>query len=566
MLLQPREYQDFAIDRAFDYFNDKSGNQLILMPTGTGKSIVVAGICVRAMHWYPQTRIIMLTKTKELVQQNYEKLKLCWSDAPVGVYCDGLNRKQHHYPITFGTIGSVVNCASLFGFVDFIIVDEAHEIGPSDDTMYRKFVAECAKINPQVKVIGLTATGYRMKQGKLTDGENALFTDVSVDMTGLDAFNWFFHEGYLVPPIPRPTQTSKLYDLSKIAIRGGEYDQKQLQEEVDNTAKNEAAILELLEFGQTRHSGLIFASGLTHCKHLVDILHYYGQDATWVASKGMTEKERDRNIAAYKDNQFKWMVNNGILTTGFDKTDLDLIGMLQHTLSTAKWVQMLGRGTRPHYEPGFDLSTRDGRLASIAASQKRNCMVLDFAENVTRLGPINDPRVPEPKERKRAGDAPIRICDGCGCYNHASAAQCWNCGFVFPRYLKLQETSGTKELVKKFNAPPANAPTAEQLNVDRVEYKIWKKPEKPDSICVTYICGRKTFREWVCLEHEGIAEKKARAWWKSRVERTDLELGQEIEIPTSTEEALAVIDSLPQPRAIKVIVEGNFGDVRGYVF
>jgi DNA repair protein RadD len=552
MLLVPRDYQDFGINSVFDYFGSNDGNPLLLYPTGTGKSIIVAGICVRALAAYPGTRILMLTKTKELVKQNYDKLRLAWSDAPVGIYCDGLGKKQHHFPITFGSIASVQKQAALFGFIDFVIIDEAHEVSDSDTTMYRKFIAELKLRNPKIKTIGLTATGWRMKQGRLTQGANALFTDVCVDSTGLEAFNWFFDEGYLVPPVPKPTETQ--YDLSQVKISGGEYEQKSLMAEVDNDKKNEQAVLEMLEMSKDRHVKLVFASGVTHCKHIVDILKYYGQSATWVASVGMGDAERDRNIAAYQDNQFEWMVNNGILTTGFDKSDIDYIGMLRHTLSTGLWVQMLGRGTRPFYAPGFNLSTRDGRLAAISASVKHNCLVGDFAQNVTRLGCINDPRVPEPKERKRAGDAPVRICESCGCYNHASARSCWQCGFEFPRYLKINETASTKALVRK--APVFELPQVEEWKVDRVAFMVWKKPDKPDSIRVMYHCGSRMISEWVCLEHGGRATRIAKEWWNKRGGVP----------PETTEEAYKHIGALSQPKALQVIINKPMPEIHSHVF
>lgn len=561
MLLQPRDYQDYAIDKPFEYFmNDGFGNPLIAMPTGVGKSIVVAGIVERALREYPATRILMLTETKELVAQNYAKLRQLWPEAPVGIYCDGLDRKQHHYPVTFGTIGSVINVASIFGFVDFVIVDECHGISEKDDSMYRKMLTALRLVNPALKVIGLTATPYRMKQGLLTHGENALFTDIIVDMTDLESYNWFFEQGYLVPPVPRPTRVE--YDLSNVKIKGGEYEEQSLRAEVDNDKKNEAVVIETLQYGINRHSGMVFASGLEHCKHLLDIFHYYGESATWVASRGMTAKERDHNIKAYQEGEFKWMINNGILTTGFDHPPLDIIAMVRFTLSPGLWVQMLGRGTRPVYVSGFDLLTQDGRLSSIAASQKQNTLVLDFAANVTRLGPINEPRVPKPAERKRKGDAPVRICDSCGCYNHASARTCWQCGFEFPRFLKIEDSSSTHALVKDVNSrvPPVTAPRYEEVGVDRVTFQVWKKPAKRDTIRVTYHCGRKEYHEWICLDHDydNVANRKARAWWRK--------FSGSSEVPASVEEGYKLSADLRTPRAIEVNMNSDFPDVRSHIF
>lgn len=557
---QPRDYQEYAIAKPFEYFKDHTGNPLMLMPTGSGKSHVVAGIVARALGWYPQTRIVMITESKELVAQNYAKLKDVWPEAPVGIYCDGLDRKQLHYPVTFGTIQSLISVVETLGFIDFVIVDEAHGISENEDTQYRQFMSKLARSreqggNPNVKVVGLTATGFRMKQGMLTQGPNALFTDIIVDMTDLDSYNWFFEQGYLVPPIPRPTGVK--YDLRNVKIKGGEYDQKSMQEEVDTQKKNEAVVLELLNHGQNRHCGIVFASGVDHCVHLAEIFEYYGERVTWVASRGMSSKQRDYNIQAYKEGEFKWMINNGILTTGFDHPPIDIMGIPRLILSPGLWGQMLGRGTRPLYEMGFDLTTREGRLAAIQASQKHNCMVLDFGNNTSRLGQINALRVPKAAERKRDGDAPIRICDACGCYCHASARTCWACGHEFPRYLKFDETSGTTALVAKLSMPALTAPEYKEIPVDRVTFQRWKKPGKADSIKVTYHCGFKEYSEWVLLDHEKWGGK-ARAWWRK--------FSNSNEVPPSVDVALEQTDKLRTPRAIEVAVNMQYGDIRSHIF
>jgi DNA repair protein RadD len=495
----------------------------------------------------------MLTKTQELVEQNLEKLKLAWSDAPVGVYCDALSLKQHHYPITFGTIGSVHKVGEIFGFIDLVIVDECHEISLKDESMYRKLIDKLKKRNPMVKVIGLTATGYRMKQGKLINGDNALFTDEIVDCTGIEAYNWFFDQGYLVPPVPRPTKTQ--YDLSKVDIIGGEYGAKSLQEAVDNHEKNESVVLEMLEWAHDRNCCVVFASGVEHTKNLAQILEYYGESVTWVASVGMTPSERTRRINAFKAGEYKWIVNNGILTTGFDHPPIDFIGMVRHTLSTGLWVQMCGRGTRPFYAPGYDLSTQHGRLEAIYHSIKRNCMILDFAQNVTRLGPINDPRVPQPRERKRAGDAPIRICDQCGCYNHANAAICWNCGYLFPRNLKIGQ-AGTLDLIRTHDVKHAPLEVRERA-VDRVAYARWKKKDRPDSIKVIYHCGHSQYNEWICLEHGGYPTHKAHEWWRKR---------SDSQPPNTTTEGLSLSATLRQPRIIKVVANQPSHEIVDHIF
>ncbi|WP_368080844.1 helicase-related protein, partial [Staphylococcus aureus] len=171
-------------------------------------------------------------------------------------------------------------------------------------------------------------------------------------------------------------------------------------------------------------------------------------NVTFVHSK-MSDKERDKRVEGFTRGDYHVMANNGILTTGFDYPALDFIGMMKLTQRSSLWGQMIGRLTRPFYADGFDLTTREGRLNAIAASHKLNGLVLDFAKNSERLGPINDPVVKIPGERKRPGEAPIRVCDNCGSYNHASAPQCKVCDFVFPRREKFNDQTSGKALVKK---------------------------------------------------------------------------------------------------------------------
>jgi len=203
--MRPRPYQEFAIGSLFSFFGTKrDGNPVIVMPTGTGKSIVIGGFIWQVMSTWPTQRIMMLTHVKELIAQNADKLHTMWPQAPLGIYSVGLKSRQSYYPITFAGIQSVVNLAPMFGHVDIIIIDECHTVSPNDDTSYQKFIADLKAINPNLRVIGLSATPYRLGLGMITEG--GIFTDIACDMTTLDAFNWFFDEGFLSPLIPRPDQ------------------------------------------------------------------------------------------------------------------------------------------------------------------------------------------------------------------------------------------------------------------------------------------------------------------------------------------------------------------------
>lgn len=535
-----RDYQEYCVDSLFKYFETKKGNPLIVAPTGVGKSLIIAGFCQQALEKYPSTKILILTHVKELIEQNHSKLITMWPTAPAGIYSAGLGQKDVYMPITFGGIASIVKTdLKMFGSVDLMIIDEAHLVSQKEEAMYGSVISKIKSINPSLKVIGLTATDYRQGQGRLAQ-TGSLFTDVVVDMSKKESFNWFIEEGYILPLIPK--KPNMQVDVSKIKIKMGEYDNKEAQAAIDKQEITYKACIELVNIAQAdgRVHWVIFSTGVEHAVHISEMLDSMGISSTYVHSK-MSSKERDKRIVDFKAGVYTAIVNNGILTTGFDDPNIDLIGMMRLTMSSSLWVQMLGRGTRPVYCEGYDLNTKEGRLASIKASTKQNCLVLDFAGNTRRLGPINDPIIPEARGSKKEGDAPVKICGACSCYNHASVRFCDYCGEEFPRYYKIKEQASTDELI----ASNESNEKTEVFNVDKVIYRPHIKSGKLPSLKVTYHCGLRSFTEYVCLEHgTSYAGKKARDWWRFA--------SNNFISPATVEEAMTKIDTLRKPLKIKV--------------
>lgn len=538
-----RDYQEYGVAEFFRYFeNGGTGNPLLAYPTGTGKALVIAGIIHAIFARFAGRRIICATHVKELIRQNYDELKEFWPTAPAGVYSSGLGLKQVHFPITFAGIGTLVGNEWRFGFIDIFLIDEAHLLSPKDLTMYMLVIAALRKVNPKMKVVGLTATKWRSGQGLLTEGDNAMFTDIIVDCTTREAFNWFIDQGYLCTLVPRPMETH--FDTAKLKLIGGEFDQKQAQALFDQQDKTYAALVETLEYAKDRHHGMIFASGVEHTVHVANMLEQvFGESVTYVHSNSkeypMSDAERDRRIADYKAGKYKWMVNNGILTTGFNFPALDIIVMLRATTSSNLWVQMLGRGTRPFYMFGFDLSTQEGRLDAIAASQKQNCMVLDFARNTLRLGPVNDPVIPKPKGKGPPGVAPIRECDACGCYNHASATECFFCGNPFARNLKIVGGASDETLVSKKEKAE---PIVETFKIDHVNYHARTYVGRPSCIEMNYYSGVRRFKAWLNIEASS-GRRMTETWWRDNC-------GQPL--PLTTSEALRDVENLRVPVKLDV--------------
>lgn len=549
----PRDYQEETLTCLFNYFKEKQGNPLVGLPTGTGKALVIAEFCKRALQWYSDQKIIVATHVKELVEQNYEEFLEQWPQAPAGIYSAGIGRKEIHNKVTFCGIASIAKTVGKFGKVDLFLIDEAHLLSDEDESMYMRVINLLLSINPSMKVIGFTATPWRQGLGLLTNG--SLFTDFAINLTDMKSFNRFVREGYLIPLVSKPTQT--IVDVSGVHMRMGDYNAKQLDLAVNKDDITFSALQETITYAHDRQSWLVFATSIEHAEKIKQMLQYLGVSCCVVHSK-MSKRERDQNIKDWKALKITACVNMGVMTTGVNHPALDLIVMLRPTMSTILWVQMLGRGTRPLYAKGFDITTREGRLAAIAASPKQDCRVLDFSGNIKRLGPINDPVIPR-KKGEAKGEAPVKICDACGAYNHISARHCGGepyktiegCGSEFQFKVALTRAASTDQIIKD------DMPIVETFAVDRITCSLHKKIGKPDSIRVTYYCGLQRFHEFVFPEHQGWGRRKALAWWQKRTFAA---------LPETTEEALAIFDKLDVPTHIKVWVNKPFPEIMAETF
>ena len=400
-----REYQSRAIDQLYTWFLlNQEGDPCLVLPTGSGKSHIVAALCKQTVQEWPTTRILMLTHVKELIEQNAEKMLSHWEGAPLGIYSASLKKRQLGESITFAGIQSVRNRAQDIGNIDLCIIDECHLVSHKEEGGYRKLIDDLYKINPNMRVIGLTATPYRLGHGLITD-KPALFKEL-IEPVSIEEL---VKGGYLAPL--RSRATSAKLDVSKVHKRGGEYVESELQAAVDNDDKNIEVVREVISLAESRKSWLFFCAGVKHAQHIRDVLRSFGIVAECVT--GDTPKaERERILRLYKEGKIQAVTNANVLTTGFDYPDIDLIVMLRPTMSASLYVQMAGRGMRPK-------------------SHTDHCLVLDFAGVVDMHGPITNVQPPK-KGGSGDGEAPVKVCDHCHEIVHISAKICPNCGAPFP--------------------------------------------------------------------------------------------------------------------------------------
>ena len=472
-----RDYQQRTIDQLYKWFSDgRKGHPCIELPTGSGKSHIVAALCKEALQTWPETRILMLTHVKELIEQNAGKMRDHWPNAPLGIYSAGMRRRDIGEPITFAGIQSVRNKADQIGHVDLVLIDECHLVSHKQEGGYRKLIDDLTSINPALRVIGLTATPYRMGHGYITD-EPALFSDIIAPVS----IEELIFKGFLAPL--RSKLTAHKLSVDGVHKRGGEYIESELQAAVDTDDHNVSVVDEVISLAGDRRSWLFFCAGVRHAHNVADLLNARGISAACIV--GETPKaERERIIAGFRSGEIRALTNANVLTTGFDHPDLDLIAMLRPTLSTGLYVQMAGRGMRPK-------------------SHTDHCMVLDFAGVVQTHGPITAVN-PKKATGKGEGEAPVKVCEACNELNHISAKECVACGEPFPE---------PKPLKQKLHDDDIMGLDATEMGVTEWQWrKHVSRASGKEMLMVTYYgaLSDKPVNEYLTVMHEGYAGQKSR--------------------------------------------------------
>ena len=400
-MLTLRPYQEAAIAAIYKYYGENTGNCCVVIPTAGGKSLVMAAFIEGVLKAWPDQRILIVTHVRELIAQNHAEMIGLWPEAPAGIYSAGLGKREAQARILFAGIQSIHRRAQEVGHTDLVMIDEAHLIPGNSSTMYRRFLDALTRINPALKVIGLTATPFRLDSGMLHEGNDALFTDIAYEAPVRDLID----AGYLSPLVSK--QPATRLDVSKVGTRAGDYIQRDLAAAVDQEAITRAAVTEIIAHGRDRKSWLAFCSGVDHARHVAEEFARQGIICSTIF--GDTPKEeRDAIIAAFKRGEIRALASMGVLTTGFNAPGVDLIALLRPTKSAGLYVQMVGRGTR--LAPG-----------------KENCLVLDFAGNVRRHGPIDLVRPRRPGDAG-GGEAPTKVCPECESIIALSAAECPDSG------------------------------------------------------------------------------------------------------------------------------------------
>lgn len=526
-----RPYQQEAVDAVFDFWGAGGGNPLVEMATGTGKSVVIAK-AAQQLCQYPQMRVLALVHVRELVEQNFMAFMRAWPGAPAGIYSAGLGRRDAHHRITFASIQSVYKKSRLLGPRQVVFVDEAHLIPPAGGGMYRELLARLRDIEPEMRVAGFTATPYRLGSGRLDEGEDALFDDTVFSYP----IGRGIRDGFLSPLISPVTLTE--IDVSGVARRGGEFVAGSLEAAADVDQITRSAVEEIVTFGANRRSWLVFCAGIKHAFNVRDAIRARGISCETVTGE-TPASERASILRAFKEGRIRCLTNAQVLTTGFDAPGVDLVAMLRPTLSTGLYVQIVGRGTR-------------------LADGKENCLVLDFAGNVRRHGPVDAIEIKPKRSKQDRDDTPIKVtvdsmrakeCPSCHNLIAIAARTCPHCDHAFP----VQEKPKHEARAEAIAILSTEKTKPEEIPVITMEFRRHCKPGAPDTFRINYLAGLLTISEWLCLEHNGFARAKAERAW--------LQLGGRWPVPATVDEAMGRTGELTTPSHIQARRGGRWWEV-----
>lgn len=395
MSFQLRDYQQEAVDATLKHFRKTDDSAVIVLPTGAGKSLVIAELARLARH-----KILVLAHVKELVEQNHAKYQSYGVNA--GIYSAGLKQKNTEHQVTFASIQSVArNLDDFSEHYSLVIIDECHrvsgdidavpsekvpseeeqsETGSNNETQYLQLIRQLKEYNPKLKVLGLTATPYRLGTGWIYQYHHYGFARSEESRPFVKCIyelplSYMIRRKYLTPP-KVVDATIEHYDFSTLMPNAsGEYVQREVNELLQRYPRVTQGICEQLQEiceSQNYQGVMIFAATVEHAK---EILGYLPADETGLVIGDTLHQERAELIQRFKAKDIKYLVNVSVLTTGFDAPHVDVIAILRPTQSVSLYQQIVGRGLR-------------------LSEGKEHCLVIDYAGNSVDLF---HPEVGKPK-------------------------------------------------------------------------------------------------------------------------------------------------------------------------
>jgi len=427
-VFQLRDYQQEAVSAVVKHFRKTNESAVIVLPTGSGKSLVIAELARLA-----KRKILVLTHVKELVEQNHQKYETYGVTA--GIYSAGLKLKETQHQVTFASIQSAARNLDAFSEpYSLIIIDECHRVNLaspdfpnekskdkakdnakskpkskgkgeskeqspekasklSNSNQYQQIIKKLMQVNPEVKLLGLTATPYRLGmgwiykkhyRGFMRSEEKRPFEHCIYELP----IRYLIKRQYLTKP-NLVDATIEHYDFSSLrANASGEYSPTDINHLLNKNPRVTQSIIEqVIELGHKRQGIMVFAATVEHAK---EVFSYLPIKLSALITGATDNTERDKLIKAFKRKQIKYLVNVSVLTTGFDAPHVDMIAILRPTQSVSLYQQIIGRGLR-------------------LSENKKYCLVIDYTGNDFDL---YHPEIGEKKPNSKSQPVQV-VCPSC---------------------------------------------------------------------------------------------------------------------------------------------------------
>ena len=495
-------------------------------------------MCLDAIKW--ERRVLILSHRGELLEQN-QKHALYHGDleGKVGLYSAGLGSRDTEHPILVAGIQSVYRRMPELGAFHLILVDEAHLISEREDSMYQQLLTSARILNPDVRLVGLTATPYRTGTGWMCAPENT-FQDISYEVSVEELIK----KGFLSKLKSKAGTDRAVIKTDNCRIERGDYVESEMAESAMALGMVPAAVSDIIEKTKGRKKVLVFSVNIAHGMEICNALKRRVGDGAVRQVYGDSIDRKEILVDFSSSETVRYLINCNLLTTGFDYPAIDCVVLLRPTVSPGLYYQMVGRGLR-------------------LDSSKSDCLVLDYGGNIRRHGPLSqiDPG------RGRAGkrgvdDAPTKQCPKCGEVVMRTTTLCPDCGEVFkgaPIEVDHDVKADNVDIMGK-------EPVLETVGVTSVEYLVHVKrdPATGNEVSRTMRVVYKykiihSVSEWVCFEHQGYALRKAEKWWRER------SIGP---FPCDVDDAVERCNNgeVREPCRITIKTGGKYPEIVGYEY
>lgn len=537
--MELRPYQQAALSAIIEAMRTERF-LLVQAATGAGKTILFSALIKYCMEQY-HMRIGILAHREILVRQAYEKLLKVWPEGKdrTGLACSSVSHDIDLFrPVVIGSPQTLAGRLNLMPPLDLIIIDECHRVPPANEkSQYKTFLDTMEQYYPQVRVMGVTATPFRLGHGYIygdhcRPGKKNWWPKLHASI-GISTLQ---EQGFLVPLRTRQSDDITT-ELGRVGTSKGEFNTSELSDVMEKELHIRSAVHAWQNYGEGRSHVVAFCVTIRHAEKLKDAFLNAGVSATVVHSQ-MGKEERAAAMRDFEEGRCRVVCNVGVLTEGWDCTAVDCILMCRPTLSPALYVQMVGRGLRIH--PG-----------------KTDCLLLDLSGNCLRHGAVDDPFVDVPsggKKKEEKKQERMKVCPHCESLIPLPSRECPECGYLWPETVIVEKDD------VRMSDVSWGAQAARVTSWKAADY-ISKKGNH--LFRLSLLCAIPSSNIPVLVNHFFDFEAQSGVWMQGRA-RTDWRTLTGAEPPITVEEALSRQNELHIPEQVQVKRRDRFYNVTSW--